>query len=161
MVGLRGFGVDGASPVLEDPGSSFLRVGARSNPFPWGEWGGLPAGELGSWATKRGEKIFNVLHEYKRDLISDRTMLSLFSFYPDLQSAAFFHCGILSFRMWPSSSFLQFFYNNFTNICIHVFLKPTCTCEKVLWMIVECHSCIKRYSEESAGRFIFKNYVEF
>lgn len=37
VVGLRGFGVDGASPVLEDPGSSFLRVGARSNPFPWGE----------------------------------------------------------------------------------------------------------------------------
>lgn len=52
-VGLRGFGVDGASPVLEEPGISFLRLGARSNPFPWGEWGGLPAGEFGSWMTKR------------------------------------------------------------------------------------------------------------
>lgn len=47
-VGLRGFGVEGASPALEEPGSSFLRVGARSSPFPWGEWGGLPVGELGS-----------------------------------------------------------------------------------------------------------------
>lgn len=36
-VGLRAFGVDGASPVLEEPGISFLRLGARSNPLPWGE----------------------------------------------------------------------------------------------------------------------------
>lgn len=36
-VGLRGFGVEGASPAFEDPGISFLKLGARSNPFPWGE----------------------------------------------------------------------------------------------------------------------------
>lgn len=33
-VGLRGFGVEGASPAFEEPGISFLRLGARSNPFP-------------------------------------------------------------------------------------------------------------------------------
>lgn len=47
-VGLRGLGVEGASPALEEPGISFLRLGARSSPFPCGEWGGVPAGELGS-----------------------------------------------------------------------------------------------------------------
>lgn len=36
-VGLRGFGVEGASPAFEEPGMSFLRLGARSNPFPRGE----------------------------------------------------------------------------------------------------------------------------
>ncbi len=33
---------------LGDPGSSFLRVGARSKPFPCGDRGPLPTGEDGS-----------------------------------------------------------------------------------------------------------------
>jgi len=65
-VGLRGFGVEGASPVLDEPGSSFLRVGARSSPFPCGECGGLPAGELGSWGTSEMRKFFNVLLRVKQ-----------------------------------------------------------------------------------------------
>lgn len=36
-VGLRGLGVDGASPAFEEPAISFLRLGARSSPFPCGE----------------------------------------------------------------------------------------------------------------------------
>lgn len=41
-------GGEGAGGRLGDLGSSFLSVGARSKPFPWGECGVLPTGEEGS-----------------------------------------------------------------------------------------------------------------
>lgn len=47
-VGLGTGDEEGASEGLGDPGSSFLRVGARSIPFPWGEFIWLSLGEMGS-----------------------------------------------------------------------------------------------------------------
>ena len=89
-VGLRGFGVEGASPVLEEPGSSFLRVGARSNPFPWGEWEGLPAGEFGSWTTNRDWKII------KRPVWNfPVSTLLLFQSCPQVHFTAFHHYDII------------------------------------------------------------------
>lgn len=53
---LPGSGLCGgvAGEGLGDPGSSFLRAGARSKPLPGGERGALPTGEDASW--ERQEK---------------------------------------------------------------------------------------------------------